>query len=202
MIQRKPNHAALPRLQCMLLRLQKYDYTIQYIPSKDVVLGDRLSRFPSRKNNIPIKLHQNIQTLHFNSDQLNLVRGTIERDPVHATVYRLTLNGWSDRMRDVPHIGCHFWGTRNKLTIEEGVLLKGNRVCIPLELHMRTPYDLHDSHQGVEKMIHLARTHVYWPRINVDIADYVKCCTICARHKASQTVQPMLPRDVPSGPWQ
>ena len=51
-------------------------------------------------------------------------------------------------------------------------------------------------------MTQLARTHVYWPRNNPDISEYVKCCTICARHKASQTVQPMLPRDVPNGPWQ
>ena len=33
-IQRKPIHPALPRLQCMCLRLQKYGYAIQYIPGK------------------------------------------------------------------------------------------------------------------------------------------------------------------------
>ena len=38
MIQRKPIHVVLPRLQCMLLKLQKYDYTIQYVPGKNMVL--------------------------------------------------------------------------------------------------------------------------------------------------------------------
>ena len=76
-------------------------------------------------------------------------------------------------------------GTRDKLTIEEGFLLKGNRVCIPPELNYRTIYDLHDSHQGIEKMTHLARAHIYWPGIDADITDYVKHCTICARHKAA-----------------
>ena len=42
-------------------------------------------------------------------------------------------------------------------------------------------------------MTHLARSNVYWPGIDADIADYVKCCTICAKHKALHTVQPMLP---------
>ena len=51
MIHRKPIHAALPRLLCILLRLQKYDYTIQCIPGKEMVFADRLSRFPSCKNN-------------------------------------------------------------------------------------------------------------------------------------------------------
>ena len=108
MINRKPIHAVLPRLQCMLLRLHKYAYTMQYISGKEMVLADRLSRFPSCKNNTPIELHQNIQTINFNSDHLNIIKGATERDPIHPTVYRLTLNGWPDRMRDVPHLACHF----------------------------------------------------------------------------------------------
>ena len=34
-------HAAPTRLQYMLLRLQKYDYRIQYIPGKYMALADR-----------------------------------------------------------------------------------------------------------------------------------------------------------------
>ena len=114
----------------------------------------------------------------------------------------MTLNGWSDRIQDVPHLACHFWSLRDEVTIKEGVLFKGNRVCIPPELHDRTLYDLHNSHQGIEKMTHIARANVYWPGIDADIADYVRRCIICAKHKASQTVQPMLQRDIPYRPWQ
>ena len=49
----------------MLLRLQKYDYTIQYVPGQNMVLADRLSRFPSPCDNLPIELHQNIHALKF-----------------------------------------------------------------------------------------------------------------------------------------
>ena len=48
-IQQKPIHAAPPHLQCMLLQMQKYDYTIQYKPDKEMVLGNCLSCFPSLK---------------------------------------------------------------------------------------------------------------------------------------------------------
>ena len=123
-------------------------------------------------------------------------------DPIHSAVYRMTLNGWPNRIHDVPCLACHFWSLRDELTIEDGVLLKGNRVCIPPELHDRTLYDLHDSHQGIEKMTHIARANMYWPGIDPNIADYVRRCTICTRHKASQTVQPMLPHDIPDRPWQ
>ena len=104
-------------------------------------------------------------------------------------------------MQDVPHLACHFWGTRDDLTVE-GVFLKGLRICIPQELHDRTLYELHDCHQGIEKITHIAMSNVYWPSIDADIADYVRCYTICAKHKASQAIQPMLPCDIPDGPWQ
>ena len=131
MIQRKPIHKAQPRLQCMLSKLQKYDYSIQYVPGKDMVLADRLSCFPSCSNNSQIVLHQNIQTINFNSECLNIIRGATERDPVHSTLYRLNLNGWPDTIRTVPCIAHYFWGNQDLLSIEDGVLIRGNRVCIP-----------------------------------------------------------------------
>ena len=80
-----------------------------------MVLADRLSRFPSCKNNNPIELHQNIQTINFNSDHLNIIKGATRRDPIHSTVYRLMLNRWPEKMRNVPHLAHHFGGTRDKL---------------------------------------------------------------------------------------
>ena len=174
MIQRKPIQAALARLQCMLLKLQKYDYPIQYIPGKDMVLADRLSRFPSCTENSPIILHHNIHTINFNSECLNIIRGATERDPIHSTLYRLTLNGWPENFRSVPCIACHFWSYRDQLSVQNGVLIKSDRVCIPPELQDRTLYDLHDGHLGVEKMTHLARSSVYWQGINSDIIYYVR----------------------------
>ena len=167
-----------------------------------MVLADRLSRFPSPCNNLPIELHQNIHALNFHPDRLLIIQGAIEHDPIHLAVYRMILNGWPNRVHDVPCLAHHFWSLRDELTIEDGVLLKSNRVHIPPELHDRTLYDLHDSHKGIEKMTHIARPNVYWPGIDANIADYVRRCTICTKHKASKTVQPMLPHDIPDGPWQ
>ena len=126
----------------------------------------------------------------------------MERDPIHSTIYRLTLNDWPYRIQEVPYIACHFWGTRDKLTIENGILLKGERVCIPPELYEGMFSDLHDNHRGIEKMRLLSQTTVYWPGIDTDVADYVNHCKICTQHKAKQAVQPMLCRDVPDSLWQ
>ena len=59
MIQHKPIHAAPPRLQQMLLHMQKYDYTIVYKPGKDMVLADLLKLLP-----IQYKLPSNTLSAH------------------------------------------------------------------------------------------------------------------------------------------
>ena len=48
----------------------------------------------------------------------------------------------------------------------------------------------------------LAQEAVNWPVIDSNITDYVKRCAICTQHKACPPAQPMLPRDIPSSPWQ
>ena len=202
MITKKPIHAAPPRLQRVLLQLQKYDYTLIYKPGKEMTLADRVSRFPLNKENTLIELHQNIQHLTFSSDRINIIRGSIERDPILSTVHWLTLNGWPDRISKVQRIARQFWGTRDKLSIEEGLLMKGNCICIPQELYDRSLYELHEMHLGIEKMQHRARATLYLPGLDADIVEYVKRYKTCTQQKATQHIQIMIPRHVPVAPQQ
>ena len=73
-----------------------------------MTLADRLSRFPLNKENTLIELHQNMQHLTFTLNRINIIRGSIERDPILSTVYQLTLNGWPDRISKVPRIPDNF----------------------------------------------------------------------------------------------
>ena len=141
-----------------------------------MTLADRLSRFPSYKENTPIELHQNIQHLTFTSNRINIIRGSIERDAILSTVYQLTMNGWPGRISQVPRIARQFWGARDELSIEEALLMKGNHICIPPEFNDRSLHELHKIHLGIEKMQHRARATVYWPGIDADIVEYVKRC--------------------------
>ena len=193
MITKKPIHAAPPRLQRMLLLLQKYYYMLIYKPGKEMTLADRLSRFPSNKENTLIELHQNIQHLTFTSDRINIIRGLIERDPILSTVYLFTLNGWPDRISKVPRIARQFWGARDELSIGEDLLMKGNCICTTPELYDRSLHELHKMHLGKEIMQHRARATLYWLGIDADIVEYVKRCKTCTQHKANQHIQLMIP---------
>ena len=109
-----------------------------------MILEDWFHWFPSHKETLPIKLHQNIQHSHFSTDRLNIIQGAVECNLIHNTIYCLTLNGWSKCIHQIPQIAWHFWSARDKLSIEEGLPIKGKRLCISPELYGQTLEDLHD----------------------------------------------------------
>ena len=142
----------LPWLQQMLLCMQKYNYTIQYKPGKDMVLAYHLSYFPSHSNYLPIPIAHNVQHIQLSNAELDIIWGSVEHDPVYSTIYCLTLQGWPECWQEVPCIARHFWGTWDELSIDSSLLLKGTRVCIPPELLNHTHADLHGAHQGIDRM--------------------------------------------------
>ena len=99
MIQHKPIHIAPPRLQQMLLHMQKYDYTMHYKPGKDMVLANHLSCFPSNTNYLPIPLVQNTQYVQLSTADLDIIQGSVESGPVYSTIYCLTLEGGQIKFR-------------------------------------------------------------------------------------------------------
>ena len=105
-----------PRLHNMLLHLQQCEYTIQCRPGKEMILADCLSLFPSYKERQPLTPHCHIYCLHFSGQYLTVIYGAAERDPIHSTIYRVTLNGWLDQYHAVPHSAHHFYKSRDKVS--------------------------------------------------------------------------------------
>jgi len=71
------------------------------------------------------------------------------------------------------------------LSTYHGCLLYGLRAVIPAKLRSSILSLLHQGHFGVQHMNQLARTAVYWPNIDQDIADLCRKCTTCYSSKCS-----------------
>ncbi|XP_062535302.1 uncharacterized protein K02A2.6-like [Armigeres subalbatus] len=61
---------------------------------------------------------------------------------------------------------------------------------------------LHRGHPGMERMKAIARSHVYWPRIDDHIADFVKRCESCVTHSKTPSKVPLQSWPLAQSPWE
>ena len=193
--------AAPPRLQRMLLRLQPFDCNIKYKPGKEMLLADVLSRLPSPANTT-IELDMRIDHHGFTTNQIRQIDAETSTDPILSIVYNFTLDGWPGRRNRIPCIARQYWDQRDELSIDNGLLMKGPQIVIPVCQRERTLNNLHTGHKGTTAMSQLAKNTVYWPGIDADIEDFVNRCQPCLTSKPNNSREPLLPHSVPDGPWQ
>ena len=58
------------------------------------------------------------------------------------------LQRWPNHLKHVLRIAWHLWGAQDGLSIEAGILLKGDQVCVPPELLNCTLVYLHEAYGG------------------------------------------------------
>ena len=200
MIHLKSMHNAPPRLQRMLLQLQKYDMKIEYKPGSEMLLADALSRCPARYSQ-EIKLDLRVDYIAFTSAWIETLKETTCEDPVLSTVYQLVQHGWPKERRRVPNVAKYYWDFRDELSTDEGLLLKGLSLIIPAALRENYLQRLHEGHLSASKTITNARQHMFWPGIEADIKDYTRRCQVCIK-RSRPAREPLQPHEIPDGPWQ
>ncbi|KAK9406121.1 hypothetical protein NXF25_004895 [Crotalus adamanteus] len=94
------------------------------------------------------------------------------------------------------------------LTNRDGVAWKGDKMYVPESLRTSVLRRCHDAkqagHFGFLKTLHLLRRQFWWPRLKVDVEQYVRGCHVCASAKP-RIGKPMgLLQTVsnPSRPWE
>ncbi|KAL3186377.1 hypothetical protein MRX96_028093 [Rhipicephalus microplus] len=105
------------------------------------------------------------------------------RVPVLSQVVKVVSRGEELAERTYSHKSA-------KLSLQQGCLLWGSRVVIPQSLRYTVLQLLHVGHPGVEKTKMLARSHVWWPGLDQDIARMVRSCQTCQEdQRASRHVE-------------
>ena len=114
---------APPRLQRMLLRLQKYDFTVKYRPGKEMVLADTLSRAHIQKlkpdashmeDEIEYHAHSVLQRKPVSTDKMEEIREETSKDPTMMILINVIRRGWPQSRRQTPVEIHEFWNYRMK----------------------------------------------------------------------------------------
>lgn len=137
---------------------------IQFKPGHENANADMLSRLPLSESPklvpIPGELVLLLETLQSSPISASLVRRWTDRDCILSVVRELLLKGWSqcDSPDFVPYQRRH-----TELSVQDGLVLWGNRVVIPLSGRAAVLSLLHEGHLGICRMKQLARSFVWWP---------------------------------------
>ena len=196
-------HSAPSRLRRMLLRLQPYDIQIRYRPGPDVSIADALSRLPSGEACSFPDMDVQIHDIHpqFTEDVLTRLKAATQQDEELAVLREVIFGGWPDQRKEAPKAVQGYWNYRDELAIEDGLLVKGERIIIPRSMVPDILTQLHSAHQGGEKMKLRARATVFWTGINQDIDSTVSRCSQCQEMQPKQQREPMTPSEVPPRAW-
>uniref|UniRef100_A0A674EBM2 Gypsy retrotransposon integrase-like protein 1 n=1 Tax=Salmo trutta TaxID=8032 RepID=A0A674EBM2_SALTR len=207
-IMRKPLAAAPPRLQRMILQLQKYDFTITHRPGKDIPVADTLSRMfltykdSSLSEGMDMQVYTVYSNLPVSDTKLKEIQAETGKDSQLTQLREVKQDGWPEERRKCPQSVSEFWNHRDELSQINGIIFKGEKIIIPTSLREEILTKIHAGHMGMEKCKQRARDIMFWPGMCKQIEDIVGRCTICLERRPSNTKEPMLPHCIPDRPWQ
>ena len=174
------------RLQRWALFLTAYTYKIEYRSTTAHANADCLSRLPLPSTSPSESTHSNvfvvrqIEALPVTAGQL---RTATRSDPILSRVLQYSKRGWPV---NIPDFLKPYHNRRDELTLEDDCIMWGARVIVPAKLRERVLEELHSAHMGIAKTKTLARSHVWWPKLDSAIEMMTKSCSKC------QAVQSLL----------
>ena len=189
---------ASARIQRWALTLSAYQYSIVFRAGKDNANADALSRLPLPDTPVttyvPPETVFSIERLAETPIRASQIRQWTERDPVLSRVKRFLLQGWptvveGEELRP-------YAKRKTELSLQDGCIFWGARVVVPPPGRTQIVEELHETHPGVSRMKSLARSYVWWPRMDQDLENKVKTCTQC---QTNQNMPPPVP--LPDRPW-
>lgn len=193
---------AAARMQRWALVLSAYDYEIEYRRSENHANCDALSRLPHEDSTIGSE--SAIYHVSAIDDDFPITAKDIGKatrvDPVLSKVHHFVMSGWPEKCDDENLKPYH--NRRLELSCEQGCVLWGSRVVIPFVFRVKMLKELHWEHPGICGMKAIARTCVWWPKMDEEIEEGVRVCTVCQSVRNTPPNAPLIPWKWPTRPFQ
>lgn len=184
-IMRKPLAAAPPRLQQMILQLQRYDIIITHKPGKQIPVADTLSRKPiecsesSLSEGMDLQIHTVVSSAPVSDNKMAEIRAATAKDEQLSVLKWVITSGWPELHKKCPPAISAYWNHRDEISETNGILLKGEKIIVPHSLRAEMLSHIHTGHLGIEKCKQRARDVLFWPGMGKQIEALVESCNIC-----------------------
>ena len=127
-----------------------------YIPAPKVIMADTLSRLPNHNKSEDALIDDHVHgisisestiidgdLLNFSPTKQSEIRQCTSTDHVLKTLSETIYTGWPDNIQQLPSDVREYWSCHDEVTFQNGIILKGHQVVIPLllvvSLHQSDP---------------------------------------------------------------
>ena len=121
----------------------------------------------------------NVSYTPIKKQRLQEVKAATQVDDVLTTLKCVILDGWPNTNQDVPPSIIPYFDYRDELTVQDGIILRGERVVIPISLRPDLKAKLHAGHLGINSCLRRARELVFWPGMSADIPSHRRMYHLC-----------------------
>ena len=95
----------------------------------------------------------------------------VKDDAILKTLACIIKQGWPESKLHFPLEVQDYFPFKEELTLQNGVIFKGDRVVIPLQMRAELRRKLHSSHLGVQTCQRRAQKVFYWPGMYKEIEE-------------------------------
>ena len=128
----------------------------------------------------------------------------MQEDYELALLKHTITQGWPSSIKEMPNVLQPYWTFIEKLTVEDGLVLKGTRIVIPNMKCEAVLKLIQEGHLGLNKCKLHAKDTVYWPGLNDQLEKLILNCEICLKYSQSKwNQQPnmSLGQEIPLHAW-
>ena len=202
-ITKKSLESAPKRIQGMMLKTQMYDTEIRYQRGSEMFIADLLSRAHLNESKQEEFEYINMMKyLPIRKDRLLRIKEATSNDKAMKSLRDVIMSGWPEEKCLLPSEILVYFHFRDELTVQDGLIFRGDRVVIPASLRQEIKEAIHSSHVGIEGCLRRARECVYWPGMNADVKEFISSCEICASEGKSQAKETLMSHENSDRPWE
>ena len=130
------------------------------------------------------------------------IKQATESDATLRDLKTVIREGWPACNSEVPANIRNYFPFREELSLQNGLVFKGERPVIPASVKDEMLAKIHASHISIQGSLQRAREVIYWPGMNKDVEDYVSKCTVCSSQPVQQGKEPLICHELPNRPWE
>ena len=140
--------------------------------------------------------------LPVSDNRLKEIQEATEQDPTLHSLRLIIQRGWPNTKAELSEELKPYFDIRDTLQVEDGIILKGERLLIPTSMRKEIKARLHTAHLGKDSMLRRARELIYWPGLTDEITQIAESCEVCMMTSRRQQKEPMIPHVRGNAAWQ